>query len=221
MGFFGIWRRHPGFVTFNLSTSQNRFYQIFLDSLSRPNHSAKFWLGWIPKIPRKCTALRLQRFENSILEFRKVEILNFWNPVLASHGRRARTSAHQEIECCGTDKYSTTKRFAKGNSSHAKKETDWRGRFYLFEYHILDMLDTLKQLKHLVKFWQSTRNSDSWLACDSELCFGRVILPHYSGGVLSCGATNHWKPHRFFGKRSGSWQVFSPYKSFGRKVFGY
>ena len=46
-------------------------------------------------------------------------------------------------------------------------------------------------------------------------------LPNFSGGMLSSGATNHWKPQRFFGKRSGSWQVFSPYKSFGRKVFGY
>ena len=83
------------------------------------------------------------------------------------------------------------------------------------------MLDVFKESKRLVIFWNLTRNSDSWFACDSELCFGRVILHHYSGGVLSCGATNHWKPHRFFGKRSGSWQVFSPYKSFGRKVFGY
>ena len=55
--------------------------------------------------------------------------------------------------------------------------------------------------------------------------FGIIVqchdLPKFSGGMLSSGATNHWKPHRFFGKRSGSWQVFSPYKSFGRKVFGY
>ena len=34
----------------------------------------------------------------------------------------------------------------------AKKETDCLGWFYLFEYHILGMLDILKQLKHLVKF---------------------------------------------------------------------
>ena len=102
-----------------------------------------------------------------------------------------------------------------------KKETNWLGRFYLFEYHVLDMLDILKQLKHLVKFWQLTRNSDSWFACDSELFFSIVDLPNFSGGMLSSGATNHWKPQRFFGKRSGSWQVFSPYKSFGRKVFGY
>ena len=46
-------------------------------------------------------------------------------------------------------------------------------------------------------------------------------LPNFSGGILSSGATNHWNPQRLFGKRSGSWQVFSPYKSFGRKVFGY
>ena len=111
-----------------------------------------------------------------------MEILNFWNPSLASHGRRARTSAHQEIECCGTDKYSTTKRFAKENSSHAKKETDWLGRFYSFEYHILGMLDTLKQLKHLVKFWQLTRNSDSWFACDSELFFSVVIYLIFQEG---------------------------------------
>ena len=83
------------------------------------------------------------------------------------------------------------------------------------------MLDVLKQLKHLMKFWQLTRNSDSWFACDSELFFSIVDLPNFSGGMLSSGATNHWKPQRFFGKRSGSWQVFSPYKSFGRKVFGY
>ena len=31
-----------------------------------------------------------------------------------------------------------------------RKQTD--ADVYLFEYHILDMLDTLKQLKHLVKF---------------------------------------------------------------------
>ena len=102
-----------------------------------------------------------------------------------------------------------------------KKETNWLGRFYLFEYHVLDMLDILKQLKHLVKFWQLTRNSDSWFACDSELFFSIVDLPNFSGGMLSAGATNHWKPQRFFWKRSGSWQVFSPYKSSGRKVFGY
>ena len=110
-------------MTFNLSTSQNRFYQIFLDSLSRPNHSAKFWLGWIPKIPRKCTVLRLQPFENSILGFPKVEILNSDNSVRASHGRRAGTSDHQDIEWWGTHKHSTSKRFAKENSSRAKKET--------------------------------------------------------------------------------------------------
>ena len=208
-------------MTFNLSTSQKWFSKIFLDSLSHPNHSAKFWLGWIPKIPRKCTVLRLQPFENSILGFWKVEIMNFETSVRASHGRRADASDHEDIEWRGTHKYSTSKRFAKENSSHAKKETSWLGWFYLFEYHILDMLDTLKQLKHLVKFWQLTRNSDSWFACDSELFFSIVDLPNFSGGMLSSGATNHWKPQRFFGKRSGSWQVFSPYKSFGRKVFGY
>ena len=83
-------------MTFNLSTSQNRFYQIFLDSLSRPNHSAKFWLGWIPKIPRKYTVLRLQPFDNRILGLQKVEILNSDTSVRASHGRRARTSDHQD-----------------------------------------------------------------------------------------------------------------------------
>ena len=49
-------------------------------------------------------------------------------------------------------KYSTSKRFAKEYSSHAKKETDGLGWFYLFEYHILGMVDILKQIKHLVKF---------------------------------------------------------------------
>ena len=83
------------------------------------------------------------------------------------------------------------------------------------------MSDILKQLKHLVKFRNLTRNSDSWFACDSELFFSVVDLPKISGGMLSSGVTNHWKPHRFIGKHSGSWQVFSPYKSFGRKVFGY
>ena len=141
MGFFRIWRRHPGFVTFNLSTSQNWFSQIFLDSLGRPNHSAKFWTSYIPKIPRKCTVLRLQPFENSILGFRKVEILNFKTSVRAIHGRRADTSDHQDIEWRGTHKYSASKCFAKENSSHAKKETDWLGWFYWFEYHILGMLD--------------------------------------------------------------------------------
>ena len=145
-------------MTFNLSTSQKWFSKIFLDSLSHPNHSDKFWLGWISKIPRKCTVLRLQPFENSILGSRKVEILNSETSVRASHGRRVRTSAHQEIEWCGTYKYSKAKRFAKENSSCAKKEADLLGRFYLFEYHILDMLDVLKQLKHLMKFWQLTRN---------------------------------------------------------------
>ena len=169
-------------MTFNLSTSQKWFSKIFVDSLSCPNHSAKFWLGWIPKIPRKCTVLRLQPFENSILGFRKVEILNFWNPVLASHGRRARTSDHQDIEWHRTHKCSTSKRFAKENSSHAKKETDWLGWFYLFEYHILNMLDILKQLKHLVKFWQLTRNSNSWIACDSELFFSVLIYLFFQEG---------------------------------------
>ena len=110
-------------MTFNLSTSQNRFYQIFLDSLSRPNHSAKFWLGWIPKVLRKCTVLRLQPFENSILGFRKVEILSFETSVRATHGRRAGTSDHQDIEWWGTHKHSTSKRFAKETNSRAKKET--------------------------------------------------------------------------------------------------
>ena len=139
-------------MTFNLSTSQNKFYQIFLDSLSRPNHSAKFWLGWIPKIPRKCTVLRLQPFENSILGFQKVEILNSDNSGRASHGRRAGTSDHQDNELCGTQKCSASKRFAKENSSHAKKETDSLGWFDLFEYHILNMLDVFKESKRLVIF---------------------------------------------------------------------
>ena len=46
-------------------------------------------------------------------------------------------------------------------------------------------------------------------------------LSIFSGGVVSCWATIHWKPHRVLGKRSGSWQDFSSYKSFGRIVFGY
>ena len=83
------------------------------------------------------------------------------------------------------------------------------------------MLDVFKESKRLVIFWNLTRNSDSSFACDSELFSNVVDLPNFSGGMLSSGATNHWKPHRFFGKRSGSWQVFSPYESFGRKVFGY
>ena len=49
------------------------------------------------------------------------------------------------------------------------------------------MLDILKQLKHLAKFWQLTRNSDSWFACDSELFFSVVDLPNFSGGMLSSG----------------------------------
>ena len=182
MEFFGIWRRHPGFVIFNLSTSQNRFYQIFLDSLCRPNHSVKFWLGWIPKIPRKCTVLSLQPFENSILGFRKVEISEFRNIVRASHGRRAGTSDHQDIEWRGTQKCSASKRFAKENSSHAKKETDSLGWFYLFEYHILNMLDVFKESKRLVIFWNLTRNSDSWFACDSELLFSVAIYLSFQEG---------------------------------------
>ena len=177
--------RYPGFVTFNLSTSQKWFYKIFIDSLSHPNHSAKFWLSWIPKIPRKCTPLRLQPFENSILGFRKVEILNFWNPVLASHGRRARTSAHQEIECCGTDKINVLQLIVlrrKIVHMPKRKPIDLDGSIYLFEYHILDMLDILKQLKYHVKFWQLTRNSDSWFACDSELFFSVVIYLIFQEG---------------------------------------
>ena len=47
-------------------------------------------------IPRKCTVLRLQPFENRILGLQKVEILNSDTSVRASHGRRARTSDHQD-----------------------------------------------------------------------------------------------------------------------------
>ena len=82
-----------------------------------------------------------------------------------------------------------------------------------------------------VRHTQTIRTTCNILKPNSKLgflvCvrFGIIVqcrdLPNFSGGMLSSGATNHWKPHRFFGKRSGSWQVFSPYKSFGRKVFGY
>ena len=103
-------------------------------------------------IPRKYTVLRLQPFENRILGLQKVEILNSDTSVRASHGRRAGTSDHKDIEWRGTQKYSTSKRFAKENSSHAKKETDGLGWVYLFEYHILNMLDVFKESKRLVIF---------------------------------------------------------------------
>ena len=44
------------------------------------------------------------------------------------------------------------------------------------------MLDVRKQLKHLMKFWQLTRNSDSWFACDSELFFNVMIYLKFQEG---------------------------------------
>ena len=150
-----------------------------------------------------------------------MEIANLRNLVRTSRDQRAATSVHQEIEWCGTDKHSKAKRFAKGNSWHGKKgnKLTWTV--------LLVWISCSGHVRHT----QTIKTSCEILTVNSKLgflvCvrFGIIFqcrdLPNFSGGMLSSGATNHWKPQRFFGKRSGSWQVFSPYKSFGRKVFGY
>ena len=117
-----------------------------------------------------------------------------------------------------TSPLSKSKRFTKGNHPCAKKETGWFGRFYLFRYHILSMLDILKQLKHLHKFLSPTRNSEFSFACDSLLLFRYLDLPDFSGGDQPLWVINYWKPQRRFLKSSSFEQDFSSHKPSGLKV---
>ena len=59
---------------------------------------------------------------------------------------------------------------------------DWFRGFELSGYHVLNILDVFKESKQLVIFWNVTRNSDSWFACDSELFFSVAIYLIFQEG---------------------------------------
>ena len=141
-------------------------------------------------IPRKCTVLRLQPFENRILGLQKVEILNSDTSVRASHGRRARTSDHQDssgAELTNILQVSVLRRKIVHMPKRRPVDLDGSTCLNIIFEHVR-RVQRIKTSSNILK----PNSKLGFLVC---VRFGIIFqcrdLPDFSGGMLSSGATNH------------------------------